>query len=108
MPKHDVTVTSTDTAETRIEKPARDARIQVRLATSQATLIRRAAAVQERSLTDFVIASASIAAEQILADRRWFRLDEAAWDAFDAALERPAIVKPRLRTLLDADDIFSE
>jgi uncharacterized protein (DUF1778 family) len=58
-------------------------------------------------MTDFVLDSASNAAEQVLADRRWFLLDEDAWTAFSDALERPVVVKPRLQALLaEADAIF--
>ena len=57
-------------------------------------------------MTDFVLDSASIAAEQALADRRWFQLDAEAWDNFQALLERPVIFKPRLAALLAQEDPF--
>ncbi|WP_338145025.1 DUF1778 domain-containing protein [Cryobacterium glucosi] len=89
-----------------LERESKDARINVRLAPSQAALIRRAAEAQDKSLTDFVISSAAEAAELVLADRRWFRLDEASWETFEALLERPAIFKPRLAELLAMEDRF--
>lgn len=88
------------------EHESKDARINVRLAPSQAALIRRAAEAQDKSLTDFVISSAADAAEQVLADRRWFRLDDASWEAFEALLDRPAVFKPRLAELLATEDRF--
>jgi uncharacterized protein (DUF1778 family) len=51
-------------------------------------------------VTDFVLDSASNAAEQVLADRRLFMLDDAAWASFEDLLERPAVTKSRLATLL--------
>jgi uncharacterized protein (DUF1778 family) len=95
-------------ADSRVEpeRIARDARINLRVPTSQAALIRRAAEAQDKSLTDFVVTSASAAAEQVLADRRWFRLEDAAWESFDALLDRPAVFKPRLNELMNSEDRF--
>ncbi len=87
-------------------RASKDARLNVRLAPSQAALIRRAAEVNNTSLSEFVISSAADAAERVLADRRWFRLDDAAWDAFETLLERPVEQKPRLSELLASDDRF--
>jgi uncharacterized protein (DUF1778 family) len=85
---------------------ARDARLSLRVPKSQAALIRRAADAQDKSLTDFVVSSASAAAEQVLADRRWFRLDDSAWESFEALLDRPAVFKPRLNELMNSRDRF--
>ena len=57
-------------------------------------------------MTDFVIESASDAAQRILADRRWFALDDRAWEEFDAQLSRPVVFKPRLSARLNAPDPF--
>ena len=94
------------TPSTSIDHPNKDARINVRLASSQAALIRQAAESQDKSLSEFVISSAAAAAEQVLADRRWFRVDESAWERFEALLDRPAIYKPRLADLLATEDTF--
>lgn len=88
------------------EHETKDARINVRLAPSQATRIRQAAESQDKSLTDFIVTSAANAAEQVLADRRWFRLDESSWEVFEVLLDRPAIFKPRLAELLASEDQF--
>ena len=88
------------------ERSAKDARLNVRLAPAQADLIRLAADAENTSVSDFVVSSATTAAEQVLADRRWFPLDEAAWNAFHELLERPAVAKPRLADLLARDDVF--
>lgn len=82
------------------EPQSREARLNIRTTAKQDALIRLAAQATNKTVTDFVLDSASIAAEQILADRRWFLLDDAAWVAFQDSLERPAVVKPRLRELL--------
>lgn len=86
---------------------SREARFNLRATAKQDTLIRLAAQATNKTVTDFVLDSASNAAEQVLADRRWFLLDEAAWAAFEDSLERPPVVKPRLRELLaDQKSIF--
>lgn len=88
------------------DRNARDARINLRVSRNQAALIRRAADAQDKSLTEFVVTSASVAAEQVLADRRWFQLDDSAWESFEALLDRPAVFKPRLSEVMNAKDPF--
>lgn len=48
-----------------------------------------------QSLTQFVTAAAVTRAEDTLADRRVFRLDDAAWTQFAAILDRPGHTHPR-------------
>lgn len=78
----------------------KDARIAVRLTPNQDALIRDAAGVSGQSLTEFVTAAAVTRAEETLADRRLFRLDQAAWDEFEAILDRPAQPIPEITQLL--------
>lgn len=85
---------------------SRDARLNIRTTTKQDTLIRLAAQATNKTVTDFVLDTASSAAEQILADRRWFMLDDSAWAAFEDMLERPPVVKPKLRSLLSEPSVF--
>lgn len=83
--------------------PARETRLNLRATARQDTLIRLAARASNKTVTDFILDSASNAAEQVLADRRWFMLDDAAWAAFEDLLDRPAVVKPRLTELLSEE-----
>lgn len=62
----------------------------LRLTPDQDALIRDAAAATGQSLTEFVTMAAVTRAEDTLADRRVFRLDDAAWSEFSAILDRPA------------------
>jgi uncharacterized protein (DUF1778 family) len=87
-------------------RSARTDRINLRANAQQATLIRRAADARGKSVTEFVLDSATVRAEQVLADRRWFELDDAAWHAFEAALDRPVVFKPRLSESLNEADPF--
>lgn len=64
-------------------------------------LIRDAAAAAGQSLTEFVTTAAVTRAEDTLADRHMFRLDDAAWTGFTAILDRPAKRIPELAALLN-------
>lgn len=77
------------------------ARLAMRLTPDQDALIRDAAAVTGQSLTEFVTSAAVTRAEETLADRRVFRLDDAAWVEFTAILDRPAMRIPELANLLN-------
>lgn len=90
-------------------KSSREARLNLRVGARQNELIRLAAQATHKTVTAFVLDSASTAAEQVLADRRWFMLDDEAWAAFQDALERPAVLKPRLADLLSEEsDLFED
>lgn len=90
-------------------RQSREARLNLRVSAREDALIRLAAQATNKTVTAFVLDSASAAAEQVLADRRWFMLDDASWAAFQDALERPAVLKPRLTELLSQEpDLFED
>lgn len=93
-------------APTNDERSHREARVSFRLTSNQAALLKHAAESEDKTLTDFVLSSASAAAEHVLADRRLFRLSEADWNIFEAALERPAVFKPNLSKTVMHEDFF--
>jgi uncharacterized protein (DUF1778 family) len=98
-----------DTTQETETRPSRETRLNLRATARQDALIRQAAQATSKTVTEFVLDSASIAAEQVLADRRWFMLDESSWTAFQDLLERPAVVKPRLAKLLSEEsDLFKD
>lgn len=78
----------------------RTARFGLRATHQQEVLIRRAAEATRKSVTEFVLNSACVAAENALLDQRLFLADEKTWQAFLDALERPARIKPRLSELM--------
>lgn len=82
------------------------ARLNLRASAQQDALIRQAAESVGRSVTDFVLDSACISAEHVLADRNRFVLDDEAWKRFMAALDRPVTDKPRLKRLLSESSIL--
>jgi len=101
-------VKSTSISQGSQERALRDTRINLRGTSAELEFIRRAAAASQKSLTEFVLESAASAAERVLADRREFLLEADSWQAFQEALERPAVLKPRLSALLNEPESFIE
>lgn len=86
----------------------KDSRLAVRLSSDQDALIRRAADAEGASITDFTVAAALRRAFDVLADRRVFAVDDAAWNELLAVLDRPVVHKPRLEKLLAEPSIFDD
>jgi uncharacterized protein (DUF1778 family) len=84
----------------------KEARIAVRVSTEQDALIRHAAETEGLTVTDFTVQAAVNHARDVLADRRLFQLDDAAWAEFLAILDRPVEYKSRLNKLFAEDSIF--
>ena len=78
----------------------KDSRLHVRLSSEQDALIRHAAEAEGKNLTDFTVEAIVGYARDVLADRRLFLLDAAAWNEFQALLDRPVVHNPRLAKLL--------
>jgi len=75
-------------------------RIELRTTPSTKALLARAARSSHKNVTEFLLEAGIRAAEDSLADRRTFGLDDARWQAFQDALDRPVTPKPRLAKLL--------
>ncbi len=69
-------------------------------------LVRQAAEVTHRSLTDFVVEAAVVEAERVLADRTRFVLDVERWNQFGELLDRPVQEKPGLQKLFAKPNVF--
>jgi len=69
-------------------------------------LVRRAAEVSHRSLTDFVVEAAVVEADRVLSDRTRFVLDDEDWDRFSAALDREPRDVPGLSKLFANRSVF--
>jgi uncharacterized protein (DUF1778 family) len=68
----------------------KEQRFDLRATPQQSTLIRRAAETTGRSITDFILESATDRATDLLMDQRLFLLNDQSWSEFVAALEAPA------------------
>ncbi len=75
-------------------------RIDVRASGSVKRLLQEAARSSHKNVSEFLLDAGITAATHALADRRRFVLDEAQWQAFQHALDRPVQHKPRLQKLL--------
>ena len=87
-------------AETKSE------RIEVRTTPSVKALLQRAAASAHKNVTEFLLEAGIKAAEDALADRRMFRLDDRRWKEFQNILDRPVVDKPRLARLLSEKSVL--
>jgi uncharacterized protein (DUF1778 family) len=96
---------SSDTVEHRA---ARQCRINLRASARQEQLLKQAAAATDRTMTDFVLEAAVVEAERVLADRRWFLIDNQQWAQFKQLLDQPARDLPKLRALLAKPSAFAD
>ena len=89
---------------------ARTERLNVRVTAAQAKLIRMAAEETETNLSAFLVESACLRAEEALAAKQHLVYSPKQWDAFVAALDRPALDakkdKPRLKKLLSEPSVL--
>ena len=72
----------------------RSSRLSLRLTHRQAPVLRRAAEISNKSMTEFILANAYRAAEQTLLDQRPFLVTGAPSQALLALLDRPARDNP--------------
>ncbi len=84
----------------------RTAKIDLRLTPEAKQTLQAAAAATGRSVSDFVLSSALVRAEEALADRTRFALDPEHWKAFLTALDAPPRTPPRLKRLLREPSVF--
>lgn len=74
-------------------------RLEVRLNAQDKYLLREAAALSSKNVSEFLLEAGLRAATKTLCDRRLFALDDSQWQSFQEALDRPATEKPLLREL---------
>ena len=75
-------------------------RIDVRTSASAKRLLQEAARACHKNVSEFLLEAGITAANQTLADRQRFGLDEDQWELFNQALDRPVQPKPKLKELL--------
>jgi uncharacterized protein (DUF1778 family) len=78
----------------------RTAAINIRALPAQKQLIDSACNYAHKKITEFVLDAACREAEHILCDRRYFILDENAFNAFEAALDAPLSANKAVQQLL--------
>ncbi len=74
----------------------KDERLNLRVTAQEKRLLERAAQATHASATQFILRSALISAEDVLAAETRFALPAEQWGEFTALLDRPARVVPAL------------
>jgi uncharacterized protein (DUF1778 family) len=77
----------------------RSARLGLRATPEQEVVLRRAANIAHKSLTDFILDSACLAAEQTLLDQRLFMVSGSQYQALMDLLDQPEQPNEGLRDL---------
>jgi uncharacterized protein (DUF1778 family) len=75
----------------------RTARLEARIAPEALAVVRRAAEIQGRSVSDFVVAAAQEAAQKTVAEVEVLRLSRAAQEQFARLLAKPPAPTPALK-----------
>lgn len=78
---------------------SRSARLGLRATPEQELVLRRAADVAHKSLTDFILDSACLAAEQTLLDQRLFLVSGGQYQSLMDLLDQPEQPNPGLQDL---------
>jgi uncharacterized protein (DUF1778 family) len=78
----------------------REDRLEVRLTPKAKSMLKRAASVERKTVSAYVLDKGLEAAAETLADRREFRLNAKQYDRFIAALDAPTKPRPRLEQLI--------
>ena len=86
---------------------SRSVRLGLRATPEQETLLRRAAEVAHKSLTDFILDAAYQAAEQTLLDQRLFMVPGSQYQALLAMLDRPESDNPGLADLFSLQPVWA-
>ena len=84
----------------------RSERFNVRASDREARLIRLGAEHRGVNITNFILESACVRAEQEIADARSFELSSKDWKRFSEALDRPVQLKPRLKKLFSESTVL--
>jgi len=81
-------------------------KLEMRISSEAERILRDAAAVRQKSLSEFVLDSAMARADEALLKRRTLRLSGEEWDAFLTAQAARTPHHPRMERLLKTPSIF--
>lgn len=89
-------------------KSSKDTAITLRISKRQKDFLTQAARLRHTTLTNFVLEEAFHAAQDTIADQVRFSLNDAEWELFCEALDRPAISIEETRKLLIEPSILDK
>lgn len=84
----------------------RTEKIDIRLTAAAKQALREAADASHKTVSDFVLESALLKADEVLAERRVVKLGAEDWEAFQAALDAPPKPTARLARLITQKTIL--
>lgn len=84
------------------ELQIKNAAINIRALPEQRNLIDRAAELQHKNRSDFMLEASCKAAENILLDQRIFSLSEEKFEQFKAILDKPVAENIKVQLLLNS------
>ena len=84
------------------QEPSRTARIEARIAPDVLAVVKRAAEIQGRSISDFVVSAAQDAANRTIAETEIIRLSVAGQRAFAEAILNPPAPSEGLRKAFES------
>ncbi|EIC30077.1 MULTISPECIES: DUF1778 domain-containing protein [Methylomicrobium] len=84
----------------------RSDRIDLRIDPKAKEALQAAALLKHKTVSEFILENALSAANEVLADRRYFVLNAEQWEAFQAALDAPPRALPRLERLMKEPGFF--
>lgn len=87
-----------------ITEPTRTARVEARIAPDALAVVRRAAEIQGRSLSDFIVAAALKDAHQTIEEAQIIRLSVDDQNRFAQALLNPPPLAPAMMRALQAHE----
>ena len=87
---------------------ARSARLGLRATLKQESVLRRAAEVAHKSLTNFILDAACRAAEETLLDQRLFMVSGSQYQALPEMLDRPESDNPGLTDLFARRPVWAK
>jgi uncharacterized protein (DUF1778 family) len=83
-------------------------RWSIRVTAAQDAIVRRVVEESGESLNDYVVRNCVSAAENDLADRRVFVVDDSAWTQLQALLDAPPVYRPKVAKLLTSPSVLEE
>jgi uncharacterized protein (DUF1778 family) len=83
------------------QEPTRTARIEARIAPDALAVVKRAAEIQGRSVSDFVVAAAQEAAQRTIEETQIIRLSVEDQRAFADAILNPPPLAPAMERAID-------
>ena len=88
------------------QRTNRTEKLDLRLSKSTKQTLQAAATAARKSVSEFVLEAALSEAEERLADRRVFTLNDKQWEAFVSALDAPPRRPARLERLFREPSVF--